>query len=96
VTRLQALASRFHDLVRDHDVGALAPWPEAADQSGIPELRGFADGLRADRAAVEAGLTLPWSQGQVEGQVNRLTTLKRAGFGRQNLDLLRLRLLRAA
>jgi transposase len=45
---------------------------------------------------VEAGLTLPWSQGQVEGQVNRLKTVKRSGFGRQHLDLLRLRLLRVA
>ena len=96
VARLQALASRFHDLVREHDVAALAPWLEAADQSEIPEVRGFADGLRADRSAVEAGLTLPWSQGQVEGQVNRLKLLKRAGFGRQSLDLLRLRMLRAA
>jgi hypothetical protein len=31
---------------------------QAADRSEIPEVRGFADGLRADRAAVEAGLTL--------------------------------------
>jgi transposase len=95
VARLQVLASAFHDLVREHDVPALARWLADADRSEIPELRGFAHGLRADRAAVEAGLTLPWSQGQVEGQVNRLKTLKRAGFGRQSLDLLRLRLLRA-
>jgi transposase len=94
IARLRALASGFHDLVREHDAAALARWLEAAERSEIPELQGFADGLRADRAAVEAGLTLPWSQGQVEGQVNRLKTRKRAGFGRQSLDLLRLRLLR--
>jgi transposase len=95
LARLQALASAFHDLVREHDVAALPRWLERADESEIPEVKGFADGLRADRAAVEAGLTLPWSQGQVEGQVNRLKLLKRAGYGRSNLDLLRLRLVRA-
>jgi transposase len=96
LTRRQALALAFHALLRRHDLAAVALWLAQADRSEIPELLGFANGLRADRAAVEAGLTLPWSQGQVEGQVNRLKTLKRAGFGRQHLDLLRLRLLRVA
>jgi transposase len=96
LARLQALAQAFRALVRDHDLPALAHWLEHADQSEFPELRGFADGLRADRAAVEAGLTLPWSQGQVEGQVNRLKMLKRAMFGRAHLDLLKRRFLCAA
>jgi transposase len=96
LARLQTLARAFRELVRQHDLPTLAHWLAQADQSAIPELQGFADGLRADRAAVEAGLTLPWSQGPVEGQVNRVKTLKRAGFGRQQLDLLRLRLLRVA
>jgi len=96
VVRLQTLARTFRDLVRLHDVVALARWLDAADQSAIPEVRGFAAGLRADRAAVEAGITLPWSQGQTEGQVNRLKTLKRAMYGRGKLDLLRIRLLHAA
>ncbi|MDQ3701514.1 MAG: transposase, partial [Chloroflexota bacterium] len=93
---LQALAHAFRALVRDHDRPALARWLEQADQSEFPELRGFAAGLRADRAAVEAGLTLPWSQGQVEGRVNRLKLLKRAMFGRARLDLLKRRFLHAA
>jgi transposase len=96
LARLQALAHDFRALVRNHDVPALARWLEHADASQFPELRGFADGLRADRAAVEAGLTLPWSQGQVEGQVNRLKMLKRAMYGRANFDLLRLRVLSPA
>jgi transposase len=94
--RLQVLAHAFREVFRTHDRPALACWLEHADQSDFPELHGFAAGLRADRAAVEAGLTLPWSQGQVEGQVNRLKTLKRAMFGRAHLDLLTRRLLHAA
>lgn len=94
--RLQELAGGFRALVRTHDPTALACWLRQADQSAFPEFHGFADGLRADRAAVEAGLTFPWSQGQVEGHVNRLNTLKRAMFGRARFDLLRLRVLRVA
>ncbi len=49
--------------------------------------------LRSDLAAVQAGLTLRWSNGQTEGQVNRLKLLKRQGYGRAKVDLLRKRVL---
>ena len=65
----------------------------AAQEGSIPELRGAALGMRQDRTAVEAGIREPWSQGQTEGQVNRLKAIKRAMFGRANFDLLRLRVL---
>jgi len=52
--------------------------------------------LTDDRAAVEAGLSLEWSNGQTEGQVNKLKLLKRQMYGRANFDLLRRRVLRAA
>jgi transposase len=95
LARLQTLARAFRDLMRRQDVAALARWLDAADRSEFPEVHGFAEGLRADRAAVEGGITLPWSQGQVEGQVNRLKTLKRAMYGRAKFDLLQVRLLLA-
>jgi len=61
--------------------------------SGIAELCGFADGLSTDKATVQAGLTLSWSQGQTEGFVNKVKMLKRQMFGRAKLDLLRQRVL---
>jgi transposase len=39
--------------------------------------------------AVAAGLTLPFSSGAVEGQVNRIKMIKRQVFGRASFDLLR-------
>ncbi len=60
------------------------------------ELRAFAAGLHQDEQAVRAALLLPWSSGQVEGQVTRLKLVKRQGYGRAKLDLLNSRLLRAA
>ncbi|HET8630507.1 MAG TPA: transposase, partial [Thermomicrobiales bacterium] len=93
VQTAQRLVTEFQRVVETHDVDALASWLTAAQTSDIPELQGFALGVRQDRAAIEAGIIEPWSQGQTEGQVNRLKGIKRAMFGRANFDLLRLRVL---
>ena len=63
------LGQRFGALVRIHSAEALTLW--LAD-AGDSELRGFAAGLHQDEQAVRAALALPWSSGQVEGQVTRL------------------------
>lgn len=59
-------------------------------------LQRFATGLRVDYDAVKAGLMLLWSNGPVEGHINRLQMLKRSMFGRTKLDLLSQRFLLAA
>ena len=73
------LAQRFGAMVRAHVANALTPWLANAENS---EWRGFAAGLRQDEQAVRAALPLPWSSGQVEGQVTRLKLVKRQGYGR--------------
>ncbi|WP_435588070.1 ISL3 family transposase [Micromonospora aurantiaca (nom. illeg.)] len=88
------LARGFAALVRHQGTGQhLDAWIEHARHAGYPEIRGFAAGLISDRDAVVAGLTQPWSSGPVEGQVNRIKTIKRQMYGRANLDLLRKRVL---
>jgi transposase len=56
----------------------------------------FAAKLRTELAAVQAGLTLRHSNGQTEGHVTKLKPVKRQGYGRAKVDLLRKRLLQAA
>ena len=80
-------------MVRQREAEKLEDWLERAQASGIAELKGFSTSLRRDGEAVAAGLTLEWSNGPVEGQVNRLKVLKRAMFGRAGLPLLRARAL---
>jgi transposase len=75
---------------RDKDLDG---WLVQAEQSGITELKSFAQGIHCDYAAVRAAFTSPWSNGQVEAQVNCLKLQKRIVFGRANFDLLRLRVL---
>ncbi len=73
----------------------LEAWANAARADDLPALHSFVTGLRRDLDAVRAGLSLPWSSGVVEGHVNRIKTLKRQGYGRANMDLLRKRILLA-
>jgi transposase len=90
------LAEDFLLMLRRREGTRLTAWLDAAETSGIDDLTRFAGKLRTDHAAVQAGLTLRHSNGQTEGQVNRLKLLKRQGYGRAKVDLLRKRLLRAA
>ena len=69
-------------------------WLEEAGSCGVPAVETFATGLQQDRAAVEAALTMPWSSGQAEGQINKLKLIKRQMYGSANFDLLRRRVLR--
>jgi transposase len=96
IQRGQNLTEAFGRLVRERDRAALMPWLSRAEESGLSEYREFAIVLRRDLAAVEAALTHEWSNGQAEGQINRLKMLKRQMFGRASLSLLRRRFLRAA
>ena len=56
-------------------------------------MASFAKGIEADYAAVTAAITSPWSNGQTEGTICRLKSLKRQMYGRANIDLLRARLM---
>ncbi|WP_206671099.1 transposase, partial [Streptomyces sp. CB01881] len=73
----------------------LAGWIDQVKATGLPELMSFVNGIGSDLGAVVAGLSLPFSSGAVEGQVNRIKMLKRQMFGRAGLDL-RKRVLLAA
>jgi transposase len=53
----------------------------------------FCDGLRRDEKALNAAVILPWSNGQVEGQIHRPKLVKRQMYGRGKFNLLRRRVL---
>lgn len=91
LARLTETVRAFFSLLNERRVGDLEAWLQQATTSGVAELAAFAEGVRRDLAAVQAAVTLPWSQGQTEGQINRLKLLKRQMYGRANLDLLRQR-----
>jgi len=83
------LLERFHALLRSKFSAGLDAWLADAANS---LLRSFATGIAADREAVAAAITEPWSNGQTEGQITKLKLVKRQMYGRAHLNLLRARL----
>jgi transposase len=95
VAETVGLVEGFAALIRKQGGTTLQDWQEKARISASIELRRFAEGLGRDQAAVQAALDQPWSNGPVEGHVNRLKTIKRQMYGRAGLSLLRARVLHA-
>jgi transposase len=88
------LAEELAGMFRQSITKPLDDWLKEAEASESGELRSFADGLKQDQAAVQAAIAEPWSNGPVEGQVNRLKVIKRSMYGRAGFALLRARVRR--
>jgi transposase len=87
------LALEFRMLLKEKKPELLSGWIQQAKTSGLAALKNFAQGLEGDYEAVKAAATFPWSNGPVEGHVNRLKTIKRQMYGRAGFELLRKRVL---
>ena len=80
-------------IFRSKDIQKFGVWLDDAQQSGIYAMQRFVRTVRRDLDAVTNALTEGWSNGQTEGQINRLKTLKRAMYGRAGAELLGARML---
>src|SRR5262249_14098795 len=89
------LVEEFAALLRKQSGTTLADWQEKVRSGASGELRRCVEGLQRDQAVVQAAVDQPWSNGMVEGSVNRLKTIKRQRYGRAGLRLLRARVLYA-
>ncbi len=90
---MRELAMRFRGILRGNDTLKLDVWLHDADRSGLYGIRRFTRTLRQDLAAIRNAITETWSNGQTEGQINRLKMLKRAMYGSAGVELLRARML---
>jgi len=80
-------------MVRERTGEQLDDWLGAVQASHLKAFQSFVTGVQQDKDAVLAGLTLPWSNGPLEGNVNRLKLIKRSMYGRAEFDLLKFRVL---
>ena len=96
VAKVYLLAQQFGNMIREHLHEQLERWIVTCETSDIIDLANFASGLRKDFNAVLLALKTGWSNGQTEGQVNRLKTIKRSMYGRASFNLLRLKVLSRA
>jgi transposase len=90
------LADEFANLLRKRSPDTLSDWLVKGEVSPCIEIQRFAEGIRRDEAAVLTAVTQQWSNGPVEGHINRRTTIKRQMYGRAGFVLLRARIFNAA
>ena len=93
LARVYELRQRFRQILREHLGAELDPWLQEAAAYGLRPFERLAKTLTVDRAAVLAAVELPWSTGRVEGTITRLKFVKRLGYGRASMPLLRARLI---
>ncbi|HEX6482753.1 MAG TPA: ISL3 family transposase [Ktedonobacteraceae bacterium] len=87
------LVEQFLHMVRERTGEQLVAWLAQVEASQLQAFDSFVTGVQQDQDAVLAGLTLPWSNGPRDRNVNRLKLIKRSMYGRANFDLLKLRVL---
>jgi transposase len=95
VDQAYELVQQFTQMLRTRTGEQLDSWLEKVRASQIREGPRFVTGVEPGKKAVKAGLTLPQSNGMVEGKVNKLKLVKRMGYGRAGFPLLRQRVLHA-
>jgi len=93
IDNFYALAQDFRNLLKDRCVAAFDTWLDAADHSSLKTVRNFSKSLRDEYSFIRAALEYDWSNGQTEGQVNRLKFIKRQMYGRASFELLRQKVL---
>jgi transposase len=89
------LVQGFRKLLAAQKEGGLDEWIKQAEAATGNPFKGFINGIRRDYDAVKKAFTSPWSNGQTEGQVNKIKYIKRQMFGRAKFDLLKARVLNA-
>ena len=89
----QQLALEFYRILKTQNKSQLSSWFTRVHESGSAEFRRVAAGMEADAAAICEAINSSWSNGVVEGHVNRLKMLKRQMYGRAGFELLRQRVM---
>lgn len=92
---LARLVAEFAQLMTERRGSDLDLWMKQVRDAGLPELDPFLRGLDQDHDAAVAGLTLPYSNGPVEGVNTKTKLIKRQMYGRAGFPILRHRILLA-
>jgi len=85
-------ATSFYKIFKEPNGGQLAEWINEYRDTELAKLKTFITGIILDMKAVENGIKYPFSNGIVEGFVNKLKTIKRMMYGKAKLMLLKRKL----
>ena len=90
---MRSLVMGFRTILRTGKIETLHDWMKRATDSGINGMQRFVRTLKQNPSAAEAAVEQTWSNGHVEGHINKLKTIKRQMYGRAGFELLRARIL---
>lgn len=83
------VVNEFKELFKTKTPLALEPWMDKVHTLHCPELDAFVGGLKVDMDAVLNAITTDYSNGLVEGTINKIKTTKRIMYGRCRFSLLK-------
>ncbi|UYB50033.1 transposase (plasmid) [Lysinibacillus capsici] len=90
--QIEKIIQDYRNLFQTKDVNGLIVWMKKQLSNKRSPLHSHSIGIRIDLAAVKNAITSPYSNGLLEGQVNRLKWIKRMMYGRAKPDLLEKRM----
>jgi transposase len=91
INKVRNTVLNFRRLMKEKEGDKLKGWCDDVINDENENIKGFARGVLKDYKAVYQGFVSNWSNGPVEGQVNRLKNIKRQMYGRAGFELLRKR-----
>lgn len=89
IDQFYELAQTFRYMVTQRLVEHLDDWLKSAANSPLKTVRYFGKFLQDEYRFIRAALEHEWSNGQTEGQINRLKFIERQMYGRASFELLR-------
>jgi len=79
--------------ITDKNIDALDKWMEGAKNLNIPEINSFINVIERDMEAVRNAIKYEYSNGLVEGYINKLKVIKRIMYGRCSFETLKTKIL---
>jgi len=88
---LYSAVNRFREILKGKDESRLEDWLSEVKRYNIRELNTFIMSVERDIEAVKNAIRTGFSNGIIEGVINKIKVIKRIMYGRCSFELLRLK-----
>ena len=88
---LYSAVNRFREILKSKDESRLENWLPEVKRYNIRELNTFVRAVERDIEAVKNAIRTEFSNGIIEGVINKIKVIKRIMYGRCSFELLRLK-----
>jgi len=92
--KIYKITWEFKSILTNKNIDDFDKWIERAKNLNIPEINSFINGVERDMRAVRNAIKYEYSNGLVEGCINKLKVIKRIMYGRCSFETLKIKILR--